>query len=314
MATIREVAKLAGVSVATVSRVLNKKGYVHEDTVKQVEQAIEKLQYKPNAVAKSLFKKSSTMIALLLSDFEQSSFPKLFSVIEQTAYEAGYQVVVCNIKDRAPYVDVLLQNNIAGILITQEAYRQLNGTTLTVPFVILDGERDMSRNYDYEGAKLATLHLLEKGCRFPAFIKGPDIPKLNERLEAFLDIVEESKIPHRIVESGLSVEAGEQAATELLKKAPYIDGIIACSDAIALGTIRAAQKIGISIPEHLQIIGFEGMPAGAFVYPSLTTVAEPEGEKAALATQLLIRQIQKKAEQQTIRPFPFAVVERESTR
>ncbi|MFD3447865.1 LacI family DNA-binding transcriptional regulator [Microbacteriaceae bacterium 4G12] len=318
MATIREVAKLAGVSVATVSRVLNKKGYVHEDTVKKVEEAIEKLQYKPNAVAKSLFKKSSTMLAVLFSDIEQTSFVELFTAIERTAYEAGYQVVVCNITDRTPYVDILLQNNVAGFIVTRHVYEQLKQKLVTVPFVVLDGDENETSFVvgcsEYEGARLATEFLLKKGSRFPAYIRGPhETAMMNQRFEGFLDVVEEQRIPYRLIDSELSVSDGERAALTLLRRAPYIDSIFACNDTVAIGAIRAAQKLGISVPQHLQVIGFDGISQGEIIYPGLTTVAQPFLQKGELATNVLLQQIQDKAAKRIYLLNP-TIVERESTK
>jgi DNA-binding LacI/PurR family transcriptional regulator len=311
VATIRDVAKLAGVSVATVSRVLNKKGYVHEDTVKQVQKAIDELQYRPNAVAKALFKKSSTMIAVLVSGFRHASFSSILTSIEKTAYEAGYQVIVCNVKNRKSYMDVLLQNNIAGILMTREVYEQTHEKTFSVPVVVLDGQAN-ARLMNYEGGKLAVSHLLQKGCRFPAFIKGYSDLYENERYEAFLDIVEERELHYRLIESGNSVAEGEKAALKLLQTSPYIDGILAYSDEVALGVLRAAHQLRINVPNQLQVVGFGNIPEGAYVYPSLTTVAEPE--RGEWAVKELLRKIEGKQSLPLSYPTSVQVVERESTK
>ncbi|WP_051316986.1 LacI family DNA-binding transcriptional regulator [Ectobacillus panaciterrae] len=311
MATIRDVAKLAGVSVATVSRVLNKKGYVHEDTVKQVEQAIEQLKYKPNAVAKALFKKSSTMIAVLLSGFERASFSSILTSIENSAYEAGYQVIIGDVQNRKSYMDVLLQNNIAGILMSQEVHEQVKDQVFSIPIVVLDGQ-DHDRLVNYEGSRLAIAHLLEEGCCFPAFIKGGDSAFMNERYEAFLDVAEENGVPYRVIESRLSVADGERAALELLQKAPYIDGICACSDEVAIGVLRAAHQLRIQVPEQLKVIGFGAIPEGEYVYPSLTTISKPQtGEREI---KELIQKMQGKPVLPITHQPAVEIVERESTK
>lgn len=119
MATIRDVAKLAGVSVATVSRVINEKGYVHEDTVKQVKEAIEELRYRPNSAAKPLFKENSTIIALLVDNLYDPSNITLLHCIEEIAYKEGYQIIVCNIENKDRYIHMLKENNVAGVILTR---------------------------------------------------------------------------------------------------------------------------------------------------------------------------------------------------
>ena len=317
VATIRDVAKLAGVSVATVSRVLNKKGYVHEETVKQVEEAIERLQYKPNAVAKSLFKKSSTMIALLVSDDSAPSFFELFSSIEQAAYEAGYQIVIGRVNGKASYVDTLLQNNVAGFLVMNEVYEQVKKKISSTPFVVLDGELHNTyaavRCCDYEGAKLATEQLIKKGCRFLAHLRGPEHHEaMHERLEGFIDTAEYYNIPYRVVTSGLSVREGEQATIAMLQHAPYIDGIVACNDIVGIGALRAAHRLHLSVPDQLQLIGIDGIAAGEFLYPALTTVGQPYGDKGTIAVHMLLRQMKEQTE--AVRRLRPVLIERETTR
>lgn len=141
MATIRDVAKLAGVSVATVSRVINEKGYVHEDTVKQVKEAIEELRYRPNSATKPLFKQNSTIIALLVDNLYDLSNITLLHCIEEIAYKEGYQIIVCNIENKDRYIHMLKENNVAGVIVTRSVFKSIG--EISLPFVVIDEKNPM---------------------------------------------------------------------------------------------------------------------------------------------------------------------------
>ncbi|MCI0763258.1 LacI family DNA-binding transcriptional regulator [Bacillus sp. TL12] len=309
MATIRDVAKLAGVSVATVSRVINEKGYVHEDTVKQVKQAIEELQYKPNAVAKALFKKSSTMIAVLVSNLEDPSYITLLRSVEEAAYKEGYQIVICNIENKSGYIDILMQNNIAGVIMTKDIYKRLDN--LSIPFVVLDEAGALSTYYD--SAKKAVVLLKEKGCHFLAYIgEEAEDETMEEHVSGFLDGVWEEGLAYREEK----IEGPEEKQIiELLRKYPYIDGVVTSSDAAAIAAVRAASYLGIHIPEHLQVVGFKGSLQGEWVTPSLTTIGSPFEKQGVVAVQKLVGKIKKKQVNfEEVQQEEFLLIERESTK
>lgn len=309
MATIRDVAKSAGVSVATVSRVINEKGYVHEDTVKQVKQAIEELQYKPNAVAKALFKKSSTMIAILVSNLENPSYITLLRSVEEAAYKEGYQIVICNIENKSDYIDILMQNNIAGVIMTNDIFKRLNN--ISIPFVILDEAGELSTYY--ESARKAVVLLKEKGCHFLAYM-GEEVEDetMEEHVSGFLDAVWEEGLAYRKER----IEGPEEKQIiELLRKYPYIDGIVASSDAVAIAVVRAASYLGIHIPERLQVVGFKGSLQGEWVMPSLTTIGRSFEKQGVLAVQSLVGKIKKKqVKHEEVQEEEFLLIERESTK
>ncbi|MBY0597434.1 LacI family DNA-binding transcriptional regulator [Bacillus bingmayongensis] len=309
MATIRDVAKLAGVSVATVSRVINEKGYVHEDTVKQVKLAIEELQYKPNAVAKALFKKSSTMIAILVSNLEDPSYITLLRSVEEAAYKEGYQIVICNIENKSGYIDILMQNNIAGVIMTNDIFKRMEN--ISIPFVVFD-EADALSTY-YESARKAVVLLKEKGCHFLAYMgEETEDEAMEEHVSGFLDAVWEEGLAYR--EERIE-GTEEKQVIELLRKYPYIDGIVASSDTVAIAVVRAASCLGIRIPEHLQVIGFKGSLQGEWVTPSLTTIGSPFEKQGVVAVQRLVGKIKKKqVKLEEVQQEEFLLIERESTK
>ncbi|CAM4041769.1 LacI family transcriptional regulator [Bacillus manliponensis] len=314
MATIREVAKLAGVSVATVSRVLNEKGYVHEDTVKQVKEAIEKLQYKPQVAAKALFKKSSTMIAVIVPSLENITYLQMLATLEDVAHKEGYQMIVCSMKSNPNYMNELLENHIAGIVMMEEVYESLQEKTLPVPFVIF-GESNEERfiQQSCNSMNKAVTFLKEKSCQFVAYIRVNHEPEeKDERVHTFLDHAFDRQLSHKVI----TIEAHniEVSIQEILRKYPYIDGIIAQSDQIASGAMRAARNLRISIPMRLQLIGLEGTLQGEWMTPSLTTISQPLEEKCAFVMQLLMEKVQKKQIKQEVIHRNVVLTERESTK
>ncbi|WP_002145886.1 LacI family DNA-binding transcriptional regulator [Bacillus cereus] len=308
MATIRDVAKLAGVSVATVSRVINEKGYVHEDTVKQVKKAIEELHYRPNATAKPLFKQPSTMIALLVDNLHNPSYITLLRFVEEIAYKEGYQVIVCNIENKNRYIDMLEQNNIAGVIMTKSVSRSIG--EISLPFAVLE-ERQSLTSY-YESGQKAVSLLKEKGCQFLAYIgEGVESEEMEEHVAGFLDTAWKEGLSYReeIVQGYTN-----QQFLEWLQKHPYIDGVVASSDKVAIELIRAAKTLNIHIPGKLQIIGFNGSVEGEWISPSLTTIGSYIEENGEIAFQQLIGKIKKKQVEQEEVETEFRCIERETTK
>ncbi|PFU46511.1 LacI family transcriptional regulator [Bacillus cereus] len=287
MATIRDVAKLAGVSVATVSRVINEKGYVHEDTIKQVKEAIEELHYRPNSAAKPLFKQNSTIIALLVDNLYNPSNITLLHCIEEIAYKEGYQLIVCNIENKDRYIHMLKENNVAGVLLTRSVFKSIGDISL--PFVVID-EKNSHVNY-YESGQRAVSLLKEKGCHFLAYFdEREDSEEIEEHISGFLDAVWEGGISYR--EVCVQGYTNKQFIT-LLQTYPYIDGIVTSSDKITVELIRAAKNLNIRIPDKLKIIGLNGSIGSEWIGPSLMKIESCVEENGKIALQQLKGKIKK---------------------
>ncbi|EPZ0455449.1 LacI family DNA-binding transcriptional regulator [Bacillus sp. CD3-5] len=287
MATIRDVAKLAGVSVATVSRVINEKGYVHEDTVKQVKEAIEELRYRPNSVAKPLFKENSTIIALLVDNLYDPSNITLLHCIEEIAYKEGYQIIVCNIENKDRYIHMLKENNVAGVILTRSVFKSIG--EIPLPFVVIDEEKSHA-NY-YESGQRAVSLLKEKDCHFLAYFgEGEDSEEMEEYISGFLDAVWEEGISYR--EECVQGYTNKQFVT-LLQTYPYIDGIVTSSDKITFELIRAAKKLNIRIPDKLKIIGLNGSIDSEWAGPSFMQMESCIEENGKIALQQLKGKIKK---------------------
>lgn len=287
MATIRDVAKLAGVSVATVSRVINEKGYVHEDTVRQVKEAIEELRYRPNNAAKPLFKENSTIIALLVDNLYDLSNITLLHCIEEIAYKEGYQIIVCNIENKDRYIYMLKENNVAGVILTRSVFKSIG--EIPLPFVVID-EKKSHANYYESGQRTVSL-LKEKGCQFLAYFdEGEDSEEMEERISGFLDAVWEEGISYR--EVCVQGYTNKQFIT-FLQTYPYIDGIVTSSEKVTFELIQAAKNFNIHIPDKLKIIGPNGSIDSEWIGSSLMKIESCAEENGKIALQQLKEKIKK---------------------
>ncbi|WP_144612772.1 LacI family DNA-binding transcriptional regulator [Bacillus cereus] len=287
MATIRDVAKLAGVSVATVSRVINEKGYVHEDTVKQVKEAIEELHYRPNSTAKPLFKENSTIIALLVDNLYNPSNITLLHCIEEKAYKEGYQIIVCNVENKDRYIHMLKENNVAGVILTRSVFKSIG--EIPLPFVVID-EKKSHANY-YENGHRAVSLLKEKGCHFLAYFEeGEDSEEMEEHISGFLDAVWEEEISYR--EVCVQGYTNKQFIT-FLQTYPYIDGIVTSSEKVTFELIQAAKNLNIRIPDRLKVIGLNGRVDSEWIGPSLMKIESCVEENGEIALQQLKGKIKK---------------------
>lgn len=324
MATIKDVAKLAEVSTATVSRVLNGNGYVQEGTKKRVAKAIEQLNYKPNDVARSLFKGRSKMIALFVPDIMNPFFPELARAVEDTTKNHDLTFILCNTDDdiskEIAYFDTLQQKSIDGVIIVSSTLTPEQLDQIQIPVVALDrklnnGIASVTVN-NYEGSREAVQHLKSLGCQNVAHIAGPDhIDNANQRKKGYLDEVQhEGWFRPSFVEQGdYNYDSAKQAAIRLLERHPNIDGLFVGNDLMAVGALKAAESLGINVPGNLSIIAFDGISLGETTSPSLTTMAQPIYQIGARAAEMLIEQIDQ--QETTLRSEEFSVqlIEREST-
>lgn len=302
LASIKDVSKHAGVSVATVSRVLNNKGYVSEETRKKVEQAIETLDYKPNEVARSLFKKQSKTIGLMVPTIMNPFFPELARAVEDVASTLGYNIILCNTDDNPKkeqhYLDVLLQKYVDGIIVSSNNFKAEQIEKLSIPVVCVD--REISKNIptvivdNTKGAQIATQFLLDQGRKRIGHIKGPShILNAAERYEGYLKVVGAADWfeSSYVVDGHYIMESAIEGTKKLLHLHPEIDGIFAANDTMAIGAIKAINQLGYHIPKDIAVIGFDGISLGKATIPELTTIAQPIyqlGEKAATMLVQLI--------------------------
>ncbi|ROM91155.1 LacI family DNA-binding transcriptional regulator [Pseudomonas brassicacearum] len=328
MATIKDVAALAGISYTTVSHVVNKTRPVSEEVRLKVEAAIKSLDYVPSAVARSLKAKTTATIGLLVPNSLNPYFAELARGIEDYCERNGYCVILCNSDDnpdkQRSYLRVLLEKRIDGLIVASAGgdsglAQGLAG--VRTPMVIVDRgleglDADMVRIDHEYGAYLATRHLLELGHRDIATIGGPAHTSVAQmRLAGYCRALKEAgvEVPGKwMLESDFTSIGGYNAATMLLEKNPP-SAIFAGNDMIGIGVLRAAAERNIRVPSELSVIGFDDIQMSRYVYPALTTVGQSILQLGEMAAEVLLRRIgtpELATDQRIVKP---SIVMREST-
>ncbi|MDF9777996.1 LacI family DNA-binding transcriptional regulator [Pseudomonas baetica] len=306
MATIKDVAALAGISYTTVSHVVNRTRPVSEEVRIKVEAAIQTLDYVPSAVARSLKAKTTATIGLLVPNSLNPYFAELARGIEDYCERNGYCVILCNSDDnpdkQRSYLRVLLEKRIDGLIVASAGgdsslAQGLKG--VRTPMVIVDRglegvDADLVRIDHEYGAYLATRHLLELGHRDIATISGPENTRVAQmRLAGYRRALKEAGVevsPERVLESDFTSTGGYSAAAILLESNPP-SAIFAANDMIGIGVLRAAAERNIRVPSELSVIGFDDIQMSRYVYPSLTTVGQSILQLGEMAAEVLLRRI-----------------------
>ena len=306
MATIKDVAALAGISYTTVSHVVNKTRPVSQEVRLKVEAAIKSLDYVPSAVARSLKAKTTATIGLLVPNSLNPYFAELARGIEDYCERNGYCVILCNSDDnpekQRSYLRVLLEKRIDGLIVASAGgdiglAQGLAG--VKTPMVIvdrgLDGlDADLVRIDHEYGAYLATRHLLELGHRDIATIGGPSGTSVAQMRHAgFFRALQEAGIKvraERMLESDFTSNGGYNAAAILLESNPP-SAIFAGNDMIGIGVLRAAAERNFRVPSELSVIGFDDIQMSRYVYPALTTVGQSILQLGEMAAEVLLRRI-----------------------
>ncbi|MUG69418.1 LacI family DNA-binding transcriptional regulator [Paenibacillus validus] len=325
MATINDVALKAGVSVTTVSRVLNNRGYISEATRRKVYECMDELGYRPNEIARSLLKKQSNLIGLILPSVSHPFFGELATHLEYYAHQYGFKLLLCNSlldpnKERE-YIDMMKRNRVDGIIMGSHTlevgeYKHINRPVVTmdrrigdnIPFVASD---------NYRGGELATKLLVGKGCKKIAHICGNLELNLlaNQRSEAFKNVVNQSGTDHVMIQTDMNVfdqSQYERIIEELLQQHPDIDGVFATSDIIAAFVVQICRRLGKDVPRDVRVVGYDDVNAASWMFPSLSTIRQPIEAMSRLAIDLIQRQLDE-SEFDYHNILPVELIEREST-
>lgn len=304
--TIADVARLAGVSKSTVSRVLNENThYMRPDTRKRVEQAILDLAYHPSTVARSLSSRRTNAVGLLISDIGNPFYADVIQGVEDIALAKGYSVLLCNtnydLERGKAYTRSLIARQVDGVLImssniSDDWLQELDRAQ--TPAVVFDwdigglAERMSSILVDFEeGIHAAVCHLAQLGHRRIAHVSGPmHLSTSRQRRNAFLKAMNACALSSEpvMVEGNLSICGGRKALEQLLRTPEPPSAIFAANDLTALGLMWSAAAHGLRIPEDLSIIGLDDISLCNEVHPALTTVALPRYEIGRLAMEMLL--------------------------
>ena len=306
MSGIREVAQKAGVSPSTVSRVLNKSGYVSDETRNAVEKAMKELSYIPNELAGNLFKNQTGLVGVIVPDINLPFFSHIVRYLETELYAHGYKIMLCNTNQvssiEKEYIDMLKRHMVDGIImgahtLDVEEYRSLKMPVITLDRIISPHIPNVCSNHR-EGGLLAAKKLLENRCRFVVQIIGNE--KLNSPSFERYRIVESFLTEHGVkvisipnAESSFNFSLALTEAQNILKNYPLVDGIFS-TDLVAAAFVRTAAQFGRRVPEDLKIIGYDGWLIPELTTPTLTTVVQPVeaiAKKIVHNLQCLIRKL-----------------------
>ena len=308
--TIYDVARLAGVSPSTVSRMLNGKGQFAPTTHRAVAQAVEQLRYRPNTIARSLRTKSTQTIAFLLPDIPDPFFVSLISGIQQHALQRDYAILLCvtegNPEREEHYLNLLRAKQVDGALVdglVLPPARLARFVEEGFPIVCLDRGIDLPSvplvQVDNRlGARRATEHLLALGHTRVAHVAGAELQRLRhsrERLAGYRDALDAAGIapdPRLVAAGGYTEDGGHRAARALLDAGVGFSAVFAANDLSAIGAVSAITAAGLRVPEDVSVVGFDDIHIAAFTVPPLTTVHQPAAEIAQRATELLVALIQ----------------------
>jgi DNA-binding LacI/PurR family transcriptional regulator len=312
--TVKEVARHAGVSIATVSHVINKTRYVTPETTARVNDAIKELGYYPNLLVSGLVKKKSYTIGLVLPSISNETFGLLAETIQKNLFQLGYNLIICNTSydldiEEEAYNTLLMKK--ADAIIAIPSIRG-NGklaeiSAMGVPIFLIDRvipglAVDIVRVDNVKGAHSAVKHLIDLGHRAIGYIdrKVDQSHSLEQKIGYKMALEEQGiEFDQRkfIRATGYDYESGAAAARELIRKNPDLTAIFAYYDIVALGALSGIQKMGYSVPEQFSVIGFDGMPVTNVSNPRLTTVAFPVQRIAKITCDLLIKRLERTGDQ-----------------
>ena len=325
MPTIKEVAAIAGVSPATVSRVINGTANVDQEKRRRVEEAIQLTGFQPNRLARALFKKSLGLIGLILPDIENPFFNELARVVEEEAFLNGLHVMLCSsgndtLKEMTN-MRMLAQLHAEGIiLVTNGHHTRPMIDACPLPVIVVDrhligcGEVAHIEADHYTGGRLAAQCLVDCGAKKLVCLRGPQEYTSGElRFKGYQDVCRENGLEERYIDTRYNFSAGIRAAEEMLRRYPDVDGVVAANDMVAISTYKVLRNRGIRVPEDVQLVGFDDINITSLISPELTTVYQPIGEMGRKAVEI-IRKHSAGEPFQEDNVFDVHLVERETTR
>lgn len=310
--TIKDIAKEAGVSIATVSLVLNEKDkHITEATRQRVKDAMKKYNYIPNAMAGSLVTRKTGIIGLILPDITNPFFPGIARGAEDRANEEGYSIIFCNTDDKIEveekYIESLTSKMVDGIIIAHSSNSERLSDVLErcqIPIILIDRDFD-SKNVEgkvlvnnRDAAFNAITYMVEKGYRKIAYLSGSLKTKTAmDRLRGYKEALMENNISFddKLVKYGqYRAEWGKKGIEELFQEETDFDAVFCGNDLIAIGAMKEVLRSGFRVPEDIGIMGFDDIYMSQMVEPELTTVKQPNYEMGYQAVNILIQHLREK--------------------
>lgn len=324
---IYDIAREAGVSITTVSRVLNNKGYVSEKTRKKIQEVLDKSEYQPSAIARGLATGSMKTVAIVVVDVRVPHYALTSFIMEQQLSKLGYMVLVCNTGEGEAeckkYLCMLAKRKVDGIILVGSIFNRLcDEETLDllsdIPIAMANGELNRPNVHsvlvdETYGAELSTRHLYERGHRNLAYVIDKYTNAADRKAEGF--VKEMVRLGYedprkRVYRAPYGLEGGAAIAEELIEKG--YDGIVFGEDLTAVGALNTCRKLGLRIPEDIAVTGYNNSEYSYICTPALTSVNNKGEVLSELTVQLLLDMMEKKKELATLVVLPELVI-REST-
>ncbi len=329
LTTSQDVAERAGVSIATVSRVLNDLPHVSPRIRKRVWRAIKELDYQPNRTAQRLRAKQSRVLGLIISDIQNPFFTAIVRGIEDVAYKHGYSVILCNsdenLEKERLYLNVMRAEAVAGVILASTGESNPLVADLLeqpIPVVAID-RRLRNRGVDavlaanVDGARQAVSHLLELGHRRIGFVGLPlSRTPGKERHAGYVATLREHglAVSRPIVRfADAKQQGGYDATCRLLQISPIVTALFVANNLMTLGALDAIRERGLRIPEDISVVGFDDMPWAALLQPPLTVLAQPTYDIGRTAAELLFERLASADKPATSIQLPTTLVVRGST-
>ena len=327
---MKRVAERAGVSVATVSRVVNKSGFVAPPLQKVVMEAMEALRYHPSAVARGLRTRETRSIGVLVPQLSQPFFSSLAYAIERTLFSHGYRAFLCSAEEDAAeesaYIDMLLGQRVDGLILVPTGQSMANvQRVLEAKVCVILVDRDLPTikidrvlSDNFNGAYKLARHLIDLGHRRIGIISAPHHSgSIARRLAGISHAFQEAGIRNEqyLFAEGAQeqFELGFTVAHEFLQSSRPPTAVIALTDVIAVGALHAAWKAGLALPRDLSVTGFDDIPLARYTMPELTTAAQPVFEMGKQAALRLLRRVKKPDLKMNRTLLPTSIVIRGST-
>jgi LacI family transcriptional regulator len=305
--SIVEIAQRAGVSIATVSRALNGNEAVRESTKRRILQIAAELNYKPNLIARSLSKKKTQTIGVILPELGAEFFSELIHGIDEESYHTNNHLMVSSSHSQRNIVETLVEFMLSGrvdglILMAPQINREITDLLMKNqrPLVLMNANQNLKNVISFninnsQGVRSILEHLLKHGYRKIAIICGPEGNcDADERYHAYLDFLERNQIPVSrdfILQGDFTVRTGYYAFIRLMSQVEKPDAVFAANDMTAIGIYEAARALSLKIPDDIAVVGFDDILLSRMLQPRLTTVHVPIAELGSKAIRYLFRLI-----------------------
>ncbi len=333
MATLKDVSRLAKVSIASVSKVINGDySGVSEETKERILSSAQQLHYRPNRLARSLVKKQSKIVGLLIPDVSNPYYADLAKGAEEETERNNYNLILCNTQDRAEkerkYLNMLLEYNVDGLILTGLTDPYEESTELlhqyTVPYVVIDRTDPHAPAAFYSngqrGTYLSTEYLIRLGHRKIAFVGGDEkagpLGLDSPRLHGYESALRAYGIPqdsHLIREGSYTIESGYRCARGLMESGGAMTAFVCTNDLIAFGVIKAVREMGLQVPRDISVIGYDDIALCSYFEPRLTTIRQDSRELGKNVCRMLLELAREERSGTVVRSVEPELIVRDST-